>query len=155
MISRSSAKRVVPGGGDGRSELPGAHEGVGYDPGACADRQGILAGQRGAHAAVGREMGETLVADLEQKPGGDVVGVSRKRVCAEPCVAGEGHARRMKIGKKRGESADELGVPARLILAPGAADVAGKGRQIGGLGWFGRGAGHLRGEHERQRPCVG
>jgi hypothetical protein len=81
---------------------------VGYDPGASADRQGILAGQRGAYAAVGREMGETLIAGLQQEPGGDVVGISRKRVCVEPRVAGKGPACRMEIGEKRWELADEL-----------------------------------------------
>jgi len=48
---------VVAGGGDGGGEVAGAGQGVGDDPGAGADGEGVLAGQRGGHAAVGGQVG--------------------------------------------------------------------------------------------------
>ncbi len=73
---------VGAGGGDGGAEVVPAHQGVGDDPGAGPDRDGILAGLGGAHAAVGRQVGQALVIELEQQPGGDVMGVGGQGVGA-------------------------------------------------------------------------
>ena len=100
------SRRVVPCGGDGGGQVTRAHQGVGDDPAACADRQGVLAGQRGCHAAVGGDVGQARVAGLEQEPGRDVVGVGGERAGAEPVVAGEAPAGGVQLAEEAGEAAD-------------------------------------------------
>ncbi len=84
------ARCVVLGGGDGGGQVTRAHQGVGDDPAARADRQGVLAGQRGRHAPVGSDVRQARVAGLEQEPGGDVVGIGGQGAGAAPIIAAEG-----------------------------------------------------------------
>src|SRR5205823_3960413 len=63
---------VGAGGGDGGGQMVAARQGVGDDAGACPDGDGVVAGAGGAHAAVGGEVGQALVVELEQQPRGDV-----------------------------------------------------------------------------------
>jgi hypothetical protein len=122
--------------------VAGAGQGVSDDPGAGADGERVLAGQRGGHAAVGGQVGQV----------GQVVGVGGQRVGAELAVAVEGGAGGVKLGEQAGETGDQLGVAAGLVelAAPGGAE--GQGGDSGRLlGRSGCGARHLRGEGERER----
>ena len=122
---------------------------MGDDPGAGADGEGVLAGQRGGHAAVGGQVGQAVVAGLEQDPGGEVVGVGGERVRAELVVAMERVASRVELGEQAGEAGDQLGIATRLVMRAGAGDAEGQGGDAGRLlGGFGCNAGHLRGEGE-------
>ena len=142
---------VVPGGGDGGREVAGAGQGVGDDPGAGADGEGVLAGQRGGHAAVGGQVGQAVVAGLEQDPRGEVVSVGRQRAGAQLVVTVEGGAGGVELGEQAGEAGDQLGVAAGLVVRAGAGDAEGQGSHAGWLlSGFGCGAGHLRGEGERE-----
>ena len=146
---------VVAGGGDGGREVAGAGQGVGDDPGAGADGEGVLAGQRGGHAAVGGQVGQAVVAGLEQDPGGQVAGVGGERVGAELVVAVEGTVGGVELGEQAGQASDQLGVVARLVVRAGAGDGEGQGGDGGRFfGRLGCGAGHLRGEGERERFGV-
>ena len=100
------SRRVVLGGGDGGGQVTRAHQGVGDDPGARADRQGVLAGQRGGHAPVGGDVRQARVAGLEQEPGRDVVGIGGERAGAELVVTGEAAAGGVELAEQAGEAAD-------------------------------------------------
>ncbi len=60
--------------------------------GAGGDGDRIAAGLGGAHAAVGGEVGEALVVELEQQPGGDVMGIGGQRERAALGFAGQRQA---------------------------------------------------------------
>jgi hypothetical protein len=143
---------VVLGGGDGGGQVTRAHQGVGDDPAARADRQGVLAGQRGRHAPVGGDVRQARVAGLEQEPGGDMIGVGGERAGAEPVVASEAAAGGVELAEQAGEAVDQFGVPAGLIVLAGPGDAGG---QAGEVGWhrgrFEAGAG----EHQHERLDAG
>jgi len=94
---------------------------MGDDPAARADRQRVLAGQRGGHAPVGGDVRRALVAGLEQEPGRDVVGIGGERAGAEPVIAAEVTAGGVELAEQAGQAADQFGVPAALIVLAGDA----------------------------------
>jgi hypothetical protein len=95
---------------------------VSDDPGAGADREGILAGQRGGHAPVGGDVRQALVAGLDQEPGRDMVGIGGERVGAEPVVA-EAVAGGIELAEQARQAAGQFGVPAALIVLAGPGDA--------------------------------
>ena len=95
------------------------------------DRHGVFAGLGGAHAAVGGEVGQALVIELEQQPGGDVVRVRGQRVGAEPGLAVEREACLVQAGEQARQVLDQFGVVACLVLAAGPVDGCGQGRDVG------------------------
>ena len=97
---------MVLGGGDGGGQVTRAHQGVGDDPAARADRQGVLAGQRGRHAPVGGDVRQARVAGLEQEPGRDMVGVGGESAGAKPVITGEAAAGGIELAEQVGEAAD-------------------------------------------------
>jgi len=146
------SRRVFLGGGDGGGQVTRARKGVGDDPGARADRQGVLAGQRGGHAPIGGDVGQARVAGLEQEPGRDMVSVGGERAGAETVITGKAVTGGTELAERVGEAADEFVVPAGLIVLAGPGDAEG---QAGEVGWrrgrFGGGAG----EHQDERFDAG
>jgi hypothetical protein len=125
---------------------------MGDNPGPRADRQGVLAGQRGRHAPVGGDVRQARVAGLEQEPGRDMVSVGGEGAGAEPVIAGEAAAGGVQLAEQAGEAAEEFGVPTGLIVLAGPGDADG---QAGEVGWrrgrFEGGAG----EHQDERLDAG
>jgi len=143
---------MVLGGGDGGGQVTRAHQGMGDDPGARADRQRVLTGQRGGHASVGGDVRQARVAGLEQEPGRDMVSVGGERAGAEPVITDEAVTGGVELAEQAGEAADEFGVPAGLIVLAGPGDAQ---RQIGEVGWR---CGRFRGgagEHQDERLDAG
>ena len=100
------SRRMVLGGGDGGGQVTRVHQGMGDDPAARADRQGVLAGQRGGHAPVGGDVSQARVAALKQEPGRYVVGVGGERAGAEHVVAVEAPTGGVELAEQAGEAGD-------------------------------------------------
>ena len=110
---------LAAGGGDGCREVAAVHKGVGEDPGAGADCHRVLAGQGGAHAAVGGHGGQAAVIELEQQPSRDVMRIGRQRERTELVIAIEQLARGTQATEQAGQARDQIGVAAGLVLPPG------------------------------------
>ena len=104
--------RVCARGGCRRVEVTAAHQGVGDDTRACADGDRVLAGAGGLHAAVGGEVGEALVVELEQQPSGDVMSVGGQCEDPEPGVTGEGRGCCVHTGEQGWKVVGQAGVAA-------------------------------------------
>ena len=97
---------LAAGGGDGCREVAAVHKGVGEDPGAGADCHRVLAGQGGAHAAVGGHGGQAAVIELEQQPGRDVMRVGGQRERAKLVIAIEQLAGGAQAAEHDGQERD-------------------------------------------------
>jgi len=146
---------VGAGGGDSGAEVVPVHQGVSDDPGAGPDRHGVLAGLGGAHAAVGRQVGQALVVEFEQQPGGDVMSVGGQGIGAQPLVTVERQAGVVQAGQQPRQVLDQVGVVARLVLAASPVDRSGQGRQVGRHIYCARrSGGDVPGEDGRERLGI-
>jgi hypothetical protein len=145
---------LAAGGGDGCREVAAVHEGVGEDPGAGADCYGVLAGQGGAHAAVGGHGGQAAVIELEQQPGRDVMRIGGQRERTELLVAIEQLAGGAQAAEQAGQARNQIGVAAGLVLPPGIVRGGGQGPDIGRDFQYRR-VHAVAGEHGREGVGVG
>ena len=136
------------------AEVAAVHQGMGDDPGAGSDGHGVLAGQGGAHAAVGGHAGQAAVIELEQQSGRDVMHVSGQRERAELVVAVERLACGVQAAEQARQARDQAGVPACLVLPPGVARGGGQCRDIECGFQFCR-VRCMPGEHGRQSLGIG
>ena len=115
---------------------------------------GVLAGQGGAHAAVGGHGGQAAVIELEQQPGRDVMHVGGQRERAELVVAVERLACGVQAAEQARQARDQVGVAAGLVLPPGVVRGGGQCRDIG-CGFQCCRVCCMPGEHGRESLGVG
>ena len=99
---------VAAGGRSGGGEVAATHQSVGDYPCTCPDRDGVFTRTGCVHAAIGCEVGQALVVQLEQQASGDVVRVGRQSVYAQTVIAVQRDRGGVELREQSGKVVDQL-----------------------------------------------